>query len=324
MSDYKLDIGINLNDRKLSLNIPNETEISDLKYICKTDNTDNYIAEENNKGYFHYVKNGEEINEIFYEKNNVNLNEIVLPKHFGIIVEIDDTAVLYEYLKRTANEKVYTIGEDFSREESMKKDDIQTEIEENIRSYGVPNDSVIGFDGDEIPNGYVEVGIDNIITAGASQSITATESGEIQVPITKAVEQIGNGFTITNNKIIIGENINKVLISAQVYCNLAANRGGVLNFCIKKNGTYINGQTNSGYANSETRNACLSLSPKLVSVEPGDYFEYYVYAYNGDVIRSDNVDNTFMTIQAIDGDIDESLVEFGNELDSINGEVINS
>lgn len=139
----------------------------------------------------------------------------------------------------------------------------------------------------------------NIITAGGTSSATSTGTGEITIPITRAIEQIGDKFTISNNRVYVGAGVSKVLVSAQVYCNLAANRGSALNFYIRKNGTVINGQTNGGYASSATRNACLSLSPRLVSVSQGDYFDYIIYLYDGDVVRSDSNTNTHLTIEAV-------------------------
>lgn len=140
----------------------------------------------------------------------------------------------------------------------------------------------------------------NIITAGASASVTVTATGEIKIPITTEVSKVGNAFTISNNRVVIGQGINHVLVSAQVYCNLAANRGAPFNFFIRKNGSNVNGQVNGGYASTSSRNACLSLPPKLVEVTAGDYFEYYSHNYVDDVIRSDVTANTFLTIEAVD------------------------
>lgn len=140
----------------------------------------------------------------------------------------------------------------------------------------------------------------SIITAGASSSVTATTTGDLSIPITRAIEQIGNKFTISNNRIYVGAGVSKVLVSGQIYFNLAANRGNALNFYIRKNGSAINGQTNGGYASTSTRNACLSLSPRLISVSQGDYFDWTTYLYNGDVARSDATSNTFLTIEVID------------------------
>ena len=140
----------------------------------------------------------------------------------------------------------------------------------------------------------------NIITAGASSSVTVTTTGETKIPITTAVVKVGSAFTISNNKVVVGSGVNHVLVSAQIYCNLAANRGEPFNFFVRKNGTNVTGQVNGGYASTSTRNACLSLPPKLIAVTEGDYFEYYSYNYVDDVIRSDATSNTYLTIEAID------------------------
>lgn len=139
----------------------------------------------------------------------------------------------------------------------------------------------------------------NIITAGGTSSTTATGTGDLSIPITQAIEQIGDKFTISTNRIYVGSGVSKVLVSGQVYFNLAANRGGALNLYIRKNGSAINGQTNGGYASTSTRNACLSLPPKLISVSQGDYFDWTAYLYNGDVVRTDSSTNTFLTVEAI-------------------------
>lgn len=140
----------------------------------------------------------------------------------------------------------------------------------------------------------------NIITAGASASVTVTATGEIKIPITTEVAKVGNAFTISNNRVVVGQGVNHVLVSAQIYCNLAAKRGSPFNLYIRKNGVNVNTQTNNGYASTSDRNACLSLPPKLVEVTEGDYFEYYSYNYVDDVIRSDATSNTFLTIEAVD------------------------
>lgn len=139
----------------------------------------------------------------------------------------------------------------------------------------------------------------NIITASGTSSATATDTGDLSIPITQAIEQIGDKFTISTNRIYVGSGVSKVLVSGQVYFNLAANRGAALNLYIRKNGSAINGQTNGGYASTSTRNACLSMSPKLISVSQGDYFDWIAYLYNGDVVRTDNSTSTFLTVEAI-------------------------
>lgn len=167
--NYNLTPGISLDDRNLITNIPDDTEIKEFKYIAKVDEN-NYIAEDfievdgyDGKcsiGYIRYLENNEPHQGIFYLKSNsnvqINVENIIFPKKFGVITEINEDAVLYSNITRKSNEKVYVIGEDLSKKESLDKNTIQTNIEESVRSYGVPNNSVIGFDGNEndIPNGY--------------------------------------------------------------------------------------------------------------------------------------------------------------------------
>jgi len=152
----------------------------------------------------------------------------------------------------------------------------------------------------QITNLQNQVNDKNIISATGTSSATASSTGDFSIPITQAIEQIGDKFTISTNRIYVGSGVSKVLVSGQVYFNLAANRGGALNLYIRKNGSSINGQTNGGYASTSTRNACLSLPPKLISVSQGDYFDWIAYLYNGDVIRTDSSTNTFLTIEVID------------------------
>lgn len=127
MSDYNLTVGINLSNRKLKNTIPNNTTVSEFKYIAKVNN-DNYIAEDVidnvSKCYIHYLKNGEDYEEIFYSSDGTNINEITVPYNFGTITEIDDTASLYQYITRVAHEKVYAMDEDSNKQETMTRDEI--------------------------------------------------------------------------------------------------------------------------------------------------------------------------------------------------------
>ena len=158
--NHNLTIGINLNNRTLTNNIPDNTTVSGLKYIAKV-NDNNYIAENIingiSKAYFHYVKDGEDIDEIFYSSDGINVNKITLPIDFGTITEVDDTAELYQYITRVSHEKVYVVDEDLNKRESLDKEQIEANVDLQVRGYGLPIDSVIGFDGDEIPDGFEEV-----------------------------------------------------------------------------------------------------------------------------------------------------------------------
>ena len=116
----------------------------------------------------------------------------------------------------------------------------------------------------------------NIITAGGTESITATETGEVKIPITNVVRKVGDKFTISNNRIYVGAEISEVLVSAQVYFNLSTNRGAALNTYIRKNGTNIGGLTNGGDYLKTGGNQTLATAPTLISCNEGDYFELYI------------------------------------------------
>ena len=163
--NHTIIVGTDLNGRKITCSIPDTTEITEQKIIAKVNNN-NYIAEnkmtvdgqtgECSVGYYHYLNGETEETAIFYLKNSsevvTNLTNFKLPDDFGVCTEIDDTAVLYDYLTRNCHEKVYVICEDFCKEESLSKEGIKNEV----RGYGVPTNSVMGFDGTEedIPGGY--------------------------------------------------------------------------------------------------------------------------------------------------------------------------
>ena len=137
----------------------------------------------------------------------------------------------------------------------------------------------------------------NIIEAQSQNSLTIENSGEVQLPINKSTK-IGTTFSIDNNKIIIGEGVHHILVWCNLYCNLVANRFSPFNITIKKNGNDITGLTNNNYDFTENQNKTFAVSPKLVEVSQGDYIEWFVYAYQGDTIRSENT-SSYISVQAI-------------------------
>jgi len=171
MANYNLTPGISLDSRFLTSTIPDGTTVSGFKVIAKS-SVNNYIAEDyasgTTRGYVHYIdEDNNEVTAVFYEYNGsttvVNASSFQVYSGFGVITEVDDTATLYQYLTRLSNEKVYVVSEDFSREESLNKSQIETEIEARVLGYGVPVGSVFGYDneGQPIPAGFEEILIDD-------------------------------------------------------------------------------------------------------------------------------------------------------------------
>lgn len=166
MSDFNLAVGISLDGRYITNTVPDDTSISEMKYIAKG-NPGCYIAEDVvdgvSRGYIHYFdKDNNEVTEVFYSYDGntttVNVGSFYINDGFGTITEVDDTAVLYEYISRTGNEKVYVVSEDYSKKESLDKETIVSEIENQASAFGVPAGSVFGFDHEgDIPIGYEEI-----------------------------------------------------------------------------------------------------------------------------------------------------------------------
>ena len=166
MNNKTLTVGCDLNGRKLACAIPDTTVISELKYIAKV-NDDNYIAEDLRAvegqtgdcsvGFYHY----NDADYIFYLRNSnsvvTNLTSINLPDDFGVVTEINKDSTLYDYITRNCHEKVYVLCEDFCKEEAMTKSEVNTKIEEEVGSHGVPTNGIMNFDGDTVPGGYEEV-----------------------------------------------------------------------------------------------------------------------------------------------------------------------
>lgn len=168
MSNYNLAVGISLDGRTIFSTVPDDTAISEMKYIAKGDGG-SYIAEdlENgvSRGYIHYLDEDQnDVVEVFYSfdgtTTTVNISSFYVPSGFGVIREVDETSVLYQYIKRTGNEKFYVVSEDFSKKESLDKDTITSEIENQASAFGVPAGSVFGFDSEgSIPVGYEEIAV---------------------------------------------------------------------------------------------------------------------------------------------------------------------
>ena len=137
----------------------------------------------------------------------------------------------------------------------------------------------------------------NVITAGMSDNLTLSVTGDTVVPLAIAKTQLGNKLSVANNRIYIGAGISKILVSAQVYVNRSqGNDHGAFNIQLRKNGSQIADSTNSGMAN--IGNVSRNITPILINVSEGDYIDLVYYGYASDVIRSET--GTYVTIEAVD------------------------
>ena len=115
-----LTIGIDLGGRTLTSTIPAGTTVSANKYIAKTI-AGNYIQEKVASGVTKcvVVVGGSET--VIYQSTGsstpVNLGTFSMPDDFGVINEVDESAVFYEYIIRGDHEKLYVLTEDMAKVE---------------------------------------------------------------------------------------------------------------------------------------------------------------------------------------------------------------
>ena len=115
--------GVDLSGATITSTIPENTTVSEDKVICAAGN--NVIGERlssgTTEGYMLVYENGYAIETVFYSSNGssttTNLSSFSVPSNFGILDAVDDSAVLYPYLSRVGNRKLFGITEDANREE---------------------------------------------------------------------------------------------------------------------------------------------------------------------------------------------------------------
>lgn len=137
----------------------------------------------------------------------------------------------------------------------------------------------------------------SMVSAWNTSNITKTATGETQIPLTDSTI-VGDGLTIENNAIVIGQYITAVEVSAagMISCASKAN-ASAKNLYIRKNGTDVAISMNSSWEHpvnssgvAQSINFQLNVSPKLIEVKEGDRITFHWYAsYNatngGDVLQ---------------------------------------
>lgn len=115
--------GVDLSGATITSTIPANTVVSENKVICASGN--NVIGERlssgRTEGYMLVYEDGGATEEVFYSSNGssttTNLSSFSVPETFGILDTVDASAVLYPYLSRVGNRKLFGITEDANREE---------------------------------------------------------------------------------------------------------------------------------------------------------------------------------------------------------------
>lgn len=135
----------------------------------------------------------------------------------------------------------------------------------------------------------------NIITAGISSNYTIETAGNNRIPIATEIAKVGDKFTISDGKIIVGSGISYVKVSANAMMTSATS--GAKNMIINKSGTQVAISMESRTLTTST-NIAKAIGTTLVPVQEGDYFELYLYGAVGDLLLSPSI-RTYITIEAI-------------------------
>ena len=132
----------------------------------------------------------------------------------------------------------------------------------------------------------------NIITAKPSGDVTRSGTGDSKILVVKA-NSVGDKFTVTSGSVYVGSGISKVLVSAHAKYQCTT---GVKNLVIRKNGTSI-AEINQNTNFSSNLALPLAITPVLIDVTEGDYFDLWWYGATNDVMQAAL---TRMTIEAVE------------------------
>ena len=135
----------------------------------------------------------------------------------------------------------------------------------------------------------------NIFTAIAKSKTLSTTSYEL-IPIEESVS-VGDKLTLnsTNNSIVIGDGVSKVLVSANILFSTGGTSSTRRGIAIYKNGSQIMYNSSKG----DTTYTGASITPYLLSVQKNDYIQIYGInqGASGSVVSTVN---TFLTVEVID------------------------
>ena len=182
----------------------------------------------------------------------------------------------------------------------------------------VPINTIVEYDGEEVPDGWEEVEESgkNIITAYSTQNVEMA-SGESLAFDNATI--LGEKFILENGKIKIGSGVSKVKVSGQIwyYANTTTRQWFVLN-----QNTDISNQM-IAYNNNYN---VIAFTPKIIDVKEGDefYFSLHNIEGTGKVIVNNGASPKIMTYITIEevSNVVTSVVEDGNYNVITNGEAV--
>ena len=139
----------------------------------------------------------------------------------------------------------------------------------------------------------------NVISVGISNDVSFTSTGQKVFSPNVIIERVGSStkLYLDTDGLIIGSGIHHIMLSGMMQIHTSSTSGGAFNISIYKNGNEFLLSMNS-YRSTNT-NYTKTISPRIVSVSQGDYFQFGLYAYNGDYANADNL-RTYITAEVID------------------------
>lgn len=191
-------------------------------------------------------------------------------------------------------------------------------IVEASKTGGVLDGTIVEWEEDEIPEGYEEVESDivnsteitdkenktysanvidglvapQMLTVILSANQTTTSTAE-KVKLDKVYGSCGDKLTISNNEVVIGENINVVEISANVHLLYNSPAGGIA-IKVTKNDSEIVAMSSNKPNNKQ--GAQIVITPIIIRVKKGDKI---AISYTGGTGHGLTSCRTYMTVKKI-------------------------
>ena len=135
----------------------------------------------------------------------------------------------------------------------------------------------------------------DVMTAYLTSDITISTGGAfVDVPLHSSMS-IGTNLTFNNGGIVIGSNIAKVIISAQIALPGNKMGTGTKNIVIRKNGSTV---ARNWLSINTTGNNNLVLTSKLIDVQEGDVLKLGYYGAANDGIQGGAY--THLTVEAVE------------------------
>jgi hypothetical protein len=145
-----------------------------------------------------------------------------------------------------------------------------------------------------------EVNEKNIITIGLSSDYTIPKSNTgLQITGWTTLDTIGNKLSLSNNKIVIGPGVSKVMVSYIAGVGSTASATNI-NIYIRVNDKFISQDIASfGGTNQSETSICI---PRLIDVAENDTIDLCIYGTQGNKVLYgyDTIRRTIMTVEVVE------------------------